>query len=153
MREQLERLGAPEEIVAASSWDGSPPPARRNGILLEVAAVILLLVGGIVLPVIGWVLGLVLLWASGRWSRGDKLLGTFVVPGGLMTPLGLLILPGGESCGWTTSASDGVTVEAVTTETCTDSSFPLIIGIPLVIFLTVAPLVVAARLLSRARQD
>ena len=53
----------------------------------EVAALWLLLIGGIVLPVLGWIIGVVILWASERWTRREKLIGTLVVPGGLLLPL------------------------------------------------------------------
>ncbi|MGH3416256.1 MAG: hypothetical protein ACRDSS_07305 [Actinocrinis sp.] len=50
----------------------------------------LLLIGGVVLPVIGWVIGAVRLWRSGTWGLREKLLGILVIPGGLMAP-GLLL--------------------------------------------------------------
>lgn len=50
----------------------------------EVAAVPLLLIGGVVLPVIGWIFGVALLWSSPCWTRRDKLVGTFMLPGGLL---------------------------------------------------------------------
>src|SRR5690242_8232915 len=62
----------------------SASPRRRGGVL-EVTALVLLLVGGLLFG-IGWLVGLVLLWSSPVWSTGQKLLGTFVVPGGLATP-------------------------------------------------------------------
>jgi hypothetical protein len=48
----------------------------------EVATLVLLPIGGIVVPVLGWFVGVALLWTSERWSVRDKLLGTLVVPGG-----------------------------------------------------------------------
>lgn len=50
----------------------------------------LLLIGGVVLPVIGWVIGAVRLWRSSTWDPREKLLGILVIPGGLMAP-GLLL--------------------------------------------------------------
>jgi hypothetical protein len=50
----------------------------------------LLLLGGIVLPLLGWLVGVFLLWASPVWSPRDKWLGTLVLPGGLA---GAVILP------------------------------------------------------------
>jgi hypothetical protein len=44
--------------------------------------------------VVGWLVGLVLLWASPRWRRREKLLGTLVWPGGLLAPLALLVFGG-----------------------------------------------------------
>ena len=55
-------------------------PAGRGWV--ETVAIVLLLVGGF-LGGVGWLAGVVLLWLSDRWSTGDKLIGTFVLPGGL----------------------------------------------------------------------
>jgi len=118
----LEQLGQPEDIVRAADgapwlpggpsgplWPagmaaGGPPPqpaSDRPG-ALEIAAVILLLIGGLVVPIVGWLVGVVLLWVSRHWRTSDKLLGTFVWPGGLLAPvvvLGILTIPvSQESC-------------------------------------------------------
>lgn len=70
----LDDLGDPKDIAATGS-------ARRPLGLREVAAVILLPIGGFIF-LAGWVVGLVLLWASPRWRWPDKLLGTLVWPFG-----------------------------------------------------------------------
>jgi hypothetical protein len=91
IRMLLDRLGDPAAI-AAEAGHGSDelvePPRARPG-WLEVAALVLLPIGGIVVPVLGWFVGVALLWTSERWSVRDKLLGTLVVPGGLALPLAL----------------------------------------------------------------
>jgi hypothetical protein len=58
----------------------------------EVAALVLLPFGGVIVPVAGWFAGVFFLWVSDAWTRGEKLLGTLVVPGGLLLPLLLLTL-------------------------------------------------------------
>jgi hypothetical protein len=58
----------------------------------EVAALVLLPFGGVIVPVAGWFVGVFFLWASGAWTRSEKLLGTLIVPGGLLLPLLLLTL-------------------------------------------------------------
>jgi hypothetical protein len=67
VRNVLDRLGPPEEIVEAAE-----PPARhgdqRAG-KLEIVALAALIV-----PVIGWLIGAVLVFASRIWSRRDKLI-------------------------------------------------------------------------------
>jgi HAAS len=94
-RQVLERLGTPEEIAAELQ---QPAPARSRG-LVEIAAIALLLVGGLILPVLGWILGAVLLWTSRIWSRRDKVIGTLLLPGGLLIAYLLLALPiGGSAC-------------------------------------------------------
>lgn len=77
----LDRLGDPDEIVAAETGDA--PPTRRRG-PSEWAAILLLLVGGIVIPFVGWIVGALLLWVSQAWTLRDKLIGTLVLPGGLL---------------------------------------------------------------------
>lgn len=75
----LDRLGDPEEIVAAQS---PPPRARSAGGIHEWSAIVLLLFGGFVFG-IGWFVGLILLWSSSAWRTVDKWIGTLVLPGGL----------------------------------------------------------------------
>jgi hypothetical protein len=36
---------------------------------------------------VGWLVGVVLLWSSTVWTLRDKLIGTLVIPGGLATAL------------------------------------------------------------------
>lgn len=81
LRNLLERVGDPAEIAAeerARSGLG-----RRRGGWLEYLALFGLLLGGFVF-VVGWFVGLVLLWLSDVWTTGEKLVGTLLVPGGLL---------------------------------------------------------------------
>jgi hypothetical protein len=68
VRNVLERLGTPEQIVDAAE----PPPReeRQRAGKLELAALIALVV-----PLIGWLFGIALVVASQAWSRRDKLIG------------------------------------------------------------------------------
>jgi len=77
----LERLGEPAEIVAEAG--AGQAPATRAG-LHEWLTIPLLLIGGFIV-IIGWLVGVVLLWTSRVWTLRDKLIGTLVVPGGLTT--------------------------------------------------------------------
>jgi hypothetical protein len=74
----LDRIGEPDEIVAAAS--GTPKATRAT--TMETWAIILLLIGGF-LWAVGWIAGVVLLWSSSLWTTRDKLIGTLIVPGGL----------------------------------------------------------------------
>lgn len=84
LRNVLGRLGPPEDIIAAElegdmpardSGRSSPAaPSPWGG--LEIAAVALLAVGGIVLPLLGTMVGLALVWVSPRWGTQDKLVAT-----------------------------------------------------------------------------
>lgn len=93
----LEQLGDPESIAAEEV--GGAAQGRRWGVI-EVAALILLPIGAFVLPLIGWIIGVVLLWVSSVWTTRDKVIGTLVVPGGLAFPFYFMLFAGGvrESC-------------------------------------------------------
>jgi hypothetical protein len=140
IRAVLDRLGSPEEIVAAAT-DGEPPPSpqqpRSGPGALEIIAVILLPIGGIILPILGWFVGLALLWASGKWTVRDKLIGTFIWPGGYLIPLVLLMTPA-EPCG---PGSDQC------------GTMPAWLGAPVAVILFLAPLAVVGYLLTRARRS
>jgi hypothetical protein len=85
--EVLERLGDPSDIAREAG--ASPPlpiPPHHTSRVHEIFAVILLAIGGF-LAGIGWLVGLVLLWTSDRFTKADKLIGTLLVPGGFLTSL------------------------------------------------------------------
>ena len=150
IRAVLDRLGSPEEIVAAAA-DGEPPlpqpyhgqPKAGAG-ALEIITVILLAIGGIILPVVGWFIGVALLWTSSRWTTRDKLIGTFVWPGGYLLPLGLGLISA-RVC-TTVGGPDPV-------ETCEGPGMPLWLGLPVAAVLFLAPLAVVGYLLTRARRS
>lgn len=118
IRMLLERLGDPAAIAAEAGHASDElvePPRARPG-WLEVAALVLLPIGGIVVPVLGWFVGVALLWISERWSVRDKLLGTLVVPGGLALPLALgLFATSPQSCGPAPVPASGATQTPVCT--------------------------------------
>ncbi|MEV6270514.1 hypothetical protein AB0L64_25325 [Kribbella sp. NPDC051936] len=102
VRRMLQRLGDPDELVAASTdglvlVDRYRPRFRGR----EVLALCLLPLGGF-LALIGWVVGVVLLWTSDRWTRGEKWLGTLVWPFGFVFVYFLVTLQTGFTlpCGW-----------------------------------------------------
>ena len=107
LHQLLERVGSPEDIAtAALEEDGlgravrASPEEARNG-LAETLAIALLLFGGFFF-VVGWLVGVVLLWASDRWRLRDKLLGTLVFPGGLALVVPLISLPTSTTASTTT---------------------------------------------------
>ena len=89
----LDKLGDPEAIVAAEAAHPHELPDRRGP--KEWAAIILLPLGGFIVG-LGWVAGVILLWASRAWTTRDKWLGTLVVPGGLATSLIIGLIAIGE---------------------------------------------------------
>ena len=70
VRNVLERLGSPDEIVAAAG--PASGPTRRAGVL-EIVALVALAV-----PVVGTFVGIPLLIVSAAWSRSDKAIGAIV---------------------------------------------------------------------------
>jgi uncharacterized membrane protein len=111
VRNLLDRIGDPADIAAEAGMgaqaQATPPPpapvqapARARGSGWDVVALVMLLIGALILPVIGWFIGVVLLWISETWSTGEKVLGTLLVPGGLALPLFLLTVgTSANSCG------------------------------------------------------
>lgn len=160
VRTMLDRLGEPEDIAAAALAEDAEwrPPAgtpaapvgasRRPGTGLELAAVLLLTVGSLI-PVVGWAVGVVLLWASRLWRPWEKLLGTLVVPGGpgLVFWAGSLLAV--RTCAATATSSASGTVEE--SASCTVAGLPPWLGTSLFVAALVAPLVVGAVLYARAR--
>ena len=144
IRTLLDSLGEPEDIAAEARERLGVQPRRRG--VVEVGALILLPFGGVVLPVIGWFVGVLLLWISDAWNTRDKLVGTFVIPGGLLVPLGLLVVGTG---------SGGACVETSTGSDCTADSTGTgdILVIALVTGLLLAPLATTVYLARRLRRD
>jgi hypothetical protein len=68
VRNILERLGPPEEIVEAS--EPPPPTVSRDPGRLETAALVALVV-----PFLGGIVGIVLVLLSHVWSRREKMIG------------------------------------------------------------------------------
>ncbi len=156
VRTILDQLGAPEEIVRAADPIGAAASSRsampdRLG-WMEILTVVLLLVGGIVLPVIGWVVGVVLLWSSPRWGSRDKLLGTLIWPGGLLASVVVLAVLAGAAL-FTTQ----VCYLSSTGNVCSGPSLSPWLSIPLAVIAIVAsvvgPIWVAIRLVRHARES
>lgn len=146
IRNLLEGLGDPDEIAADARERLGEPRREHRG--LDIAALVLLLAGGVVVPFVGWLVGVVLLWVSDTWSARDKLIGTLVVPGGLLPALVLLVFGGSDSsCLQMTDPTTG----AVLQETCRggSSTSAQTLQIALWIVLAVAPFVTTAYLARR----
>ena len=108
VRNVLDRLGPPDEIVDAERQVDGPPPgwtlapvqasagAGSPWGAVEIAAVLLLTVGAVFLPIIGPLLGLVFVWMSVQWSNRQKTIATAIVVLILFLPIILLLgLAGG----------------------------------------------------------
>ena len=166
-RTMLDRLGEPEEIVAAARADagatpgftpsppyiGEAPVALRAPTATREGITVALLTIGSIVPVIGWLAGVAMLWTSTRWRPGEKVLGTLIMPLGPAAVLWFALIPvSSESCTRSTEtlSSDG-TVTTLS-QVCTHSGLILSawVGIPLILFWLIAPIVVAVVLFKRA---
>lgn len=87
--ERIESLGDPLFIAAearAAAADGTPAAEGHDAAVegeqgwFPVIAALLLALGGIVIPVIGWIAGLAMVWFSRSWRTGEKLVATLAAP-------------------------------------------------------------------------
>lgn len=79
LRNLLERIGSP--VTLARELQETEPPRPISA--MDRATPWLILLGGFAFG-FGWLVGLYGLWSSKTWRIWDKLLGTFVWPGGLL---------------------------------------------------------------------
>jgi hypothetical protein len=139
----------------------APSPSLRAGPPgLDVLTVVLLLFGGLLVG-IGWLAGVVLLWASPRWRTSDKVLGTLIWPGGLAGVLVFLVGAVGLSASSGSCSGAAISQAAVVgapmnvAASCSTFGMGWLTGLLAISILGVAilaPIVVAIRLLRRARQ-
>ena len=111
VRNLLDELGAAEDIVSAaqSTPDGAPvtgmpTPAPQVPVspwgALEIVAVLALTLGTFVVPIIGPIIGIVLVWGSTRWTHREKTVAT------ILTVLPVVVLAVG-AIGLLSVRSDG----------------------------------------------
>jgi hypothetical protein len=94
VRNVLERLGPPEEIVAAESEADAPAVPRSSTSswsAIEIIALLLLTLGAIFIPIFGPLIGLVFVWASTRWTTREKLIATAILVAFLLLPIFALL--------------------------------------------------------------
>lgn len=145
VRNLLERLGEPEDIAAEAGRRFDVRPPRRPGVM-EVATLVLLPIGGLVIPFLGWVIGVVMLWASTVWSTRDKLIGTLLVPGGLLPAVAF-----GSLAAYGTSCSSTATGVMKCAGGPSDAQTLLLRGAGIALF--VIPIATTAYLGARMRGD
>jgi uncharacterized membrane protein len=104
IRNVLERLGPPEEIATAAAGAPEthvPVEGRRRSGRLEIAALVALVV-----PVVGWLVGVVLVAVSQAWSSREKTVGLLLAS--LPVLLGLAVmLVGADDGSGPTPVGDG----------------------------------------------
>ena len=140
----LERLGSPADVAEEAT--NRLGPVRRRPATLDYLAVGLLLIGGLVLPVVGWFLGLALLLSSPSWTRADKAWGALVVPGGLAPAVFSVF--GAVSAVACSGFTDGA---GRTVSTCTGGPSPVVQVLLwlLLAVLVIGPIATSVRLLRR----
>lgn len=118
------------------------PRERAGG--HEIWALILLLIGGVVLPVVGWIIGVVLLWSSRVWTTREKLAGTFLFPFGLLLPVALLLGAAGVR-----ECSGAIVNGQVVDQTCSRPSVLYealaIVGLAVLVVVPIVTTVILAR--------
>ncbi|ANY06508.1 hypothetical protein [Pseudonocardia sp. HH130630-07] len=73
-------------MTTMSADHSSPAPRAGDPDAYPVLTVLMLMLGGFVLPVVGWLAGVVMLWTGRAWSTGEKWLGTLVWPAVVIVP-------------------------------------------------------------------
>ena len=156
VRNILEGLGDPADIAAdARERFEVQPLAPRTPFkpgAVEIAALILLLVGGLIIPVFGWVIGVVLLWISNAWNVRDKIIGTLLVPGGLGVPVfGFFLFAAGSGggCGPVINVKSHAVIASACHDSGSSTNYLALAG---VILLLVTPIVTTAYLAYRLRR-
>jgi HAAS len=169
VRNILEGLGDPADIAvdARERFEvrpQAPVPSYKPG-WIEIGALVLLLIGGIVIPIFGWLIGAVLLWVSNAWNIRDKIIGTIFVPGGLGLSIFLFLWGAGLSSGGGVALSTDCEVDPATgrefnciNQTQTDhvassTGVVEVLGIVLFVAIVVAPFITTAYLTYRLRHQ
>lgn len=114
----------------------------------DAVTVFLILVGGVIVPVAGWVVGAVLLLASRRWTVRDKLAGLLVWPGGLMPAVALIVFAPTRQCVYV----DDTAGHHSGAGECHGTAIPGWIGVPLLVLAFLGPVATAVYLTRRARR-
>jgi hypothetical protein len=92
--ERLRVLGDPAFVAASARAElpRSTTALRRvDPAWYSVTTILLLTVGGYVVPGIGWLVGIVMLWASRTWTVPQKVVGTLLPMGAIAVPAALLL--------------------------------------------------------------
>ena len=144
----LDRLGDPSETAAAELGRIDLAPSdRRRSHALEIATIILL-------PLF-WPVGVILLWISGSWTTREKLIGTFVPPGGY---LGTFVIGSLFALGAVSSICSTVSDESgrVLSTTCPSGgsqiALNLVAALVLIVYL-VGPILTAGYLAVRLQRQ
>ena len=90
---------APRSTGPKSTNVAVAPPRVSEQRWYVVVTAALLYVGGLVVPLAGWVVGIMMLWASPLWTRREKLIATIVPPAVGVLLFGIFAI-GGSGFPW-----------------------------------------------------
>jgi uncharacterized membrane protein len=141
VRNVLDRLGDPTEIADEAR--------QRFGIrrtepgIRETLALVLLPIGGVIVPVLGWIVGAILLIGSRVWTSQEKVIGMLLFPGGLLPAVALTLFPA-QVC-------SSAELNGVVTESCSGGIGPVLAWAILAV-LVVVPIWTTYFLASRMRR-
>jgi hypothetical protein len=107
-------------------------------------ALLLLLPGSVILPLVGWIAGVVLLCVSNVWTTRDKLIGVLLPPGGLFAALYVGLIAG---------SVEGCSGQPGGQQTCTGDGSSHVLGVILFVVLLGLPFVTAGYLAWRVKQS
>ncbi|QNE46114.1 hypothetical protein F1C58_03760 [Glaciihabitans sp. INWT7] len=91
---------AANQAVPTSATPRLAPPRASEKRWYVVVTTVLLEFGGLVVPLAGWVAGIMLLWASPLWTRREKLIATTAPAAVGLVLFGLLALVGSDFAVW-----------------------------------------------------
>jgi hypothetical protein len=91
---------APKSTGPKSTTVVLAPPRASEQRWYVVVTTALLYFGGLVVPLAGWVVGIMMLWASPLWTRNEKLIAAIVPPAVGVVLFGILALAGSGFAVW-----------------------------------------------------
>ena len=106
---RMRELGDPARIAAEALADTPVDSAGtpRDSVWYSLVAVVLMAIGGWIVPIVGGIVGLIMLWASAGWTLRHKIVGTLAT---LASPaaVALLVLPYSAEGSVVVGADDGM---------------------------------------------
>jgi uncharacterized membrane protein len=93
---RIEEFGDPAFIAAEAraeaATDERPAPATTEGAWYPVVASLLVAFGGFVIPLVGWIAGITMVWLSTSWRKWEKWVATLAVPAFTLLLIGITSL-------------------------------------------------------------
>jgi hypothetical protein len=138
--------------------DAQRAPSQQGGVARspgrgvgsrETLALLMLSVGSVLCSVLGWLVGVVLLWTSPKWTTREKWVGTLILPGGLAPAVFFTFSFGGYTCESSSfTGPNGVT--QTRPEVCDGQVLPIWAAWLIVSVLVLAPVITSIWLAVRA---